>query len=210
MKKSIILIVAFLTMLTANSQTLIQLPAPQTSGGLPTNEALALRRSVREFDKNHTLDIQIVSNMLWATCGVNRPESQRRTNPTALNWQEIDAYYFDTTGVYRYDAFANTLVKVVDGDHRELLAGKEFKQEFVLDAPASVLLVGDTSKAGDGQRFVYIDGGIANQNLNLFCAANGLVTVPRGTMDHEGLKALLNLPESTILILNNPVGYPVN
>ena len=44
--------------------------------------------------------------------------------------------------------------------------------------------------------------------INLFCAANGLATVPRATMDGEGIRQLLGLDARQIPLLNNPVGYP--
>ena len=51
------------------------------------------------------------------------------------------------------------------------------------------------------------DAGIVSQNINLFCAANGLATVPRASMDGDGIRALLNLDASFLPALNNPVGY---
>jgi nitroreductase len=52
------------------------------------------------------------------------------------------------------------------------------------------------------------DAGIVSQNINLFCAGVGLSTVPRASMDQQGLRALLKLSESQVPMLNNPVGYP--
>lgn len=184
----------------------INMPAPEMTGGLSVNQSLAERRSTREFDSTRTLPLQTVSNILWATCGINRPESGLRTNPTARNFQEVDAYWFDANGVYLYDWKNNALIEVVKGDHRSLVAGTEqFKQDFVLDAPASVVIVADTSKAG--MTAALIDAGIACENINIFCAGNGLVTVPRMTMDVGGIQKLLSLPETTLPVMNNPVGY---
>ncbi len=129
-----------------------------------------------------------------------------RTNPTARNFQEIDAYWFDNKGVYKYSASENVLVEVAKGDYRALVAGTEsLKQEFVLDAPASVVIVADTTKGGLTPAL--IDAGIACENLNLFCAGNGLATVPRMTMDVNGIQKLLSLPDTSLPVLNNPVGY---
>lgn len=183
----------------------INLPKPQTEGGLTVNETLAQRQSIRSFDSAKPIPMQTVSNVLWAACGINRAESGMRTNPTARNYQEIDAYWFDSNGVYRYDAIENTLIELAVGDHRTLIAGAEFKQEFVLDAPASIVIVADTTKSGLTASL--IDAGIACENINLFCAANGLATVPRMTMDVNGIQKLLSLPDTSIPVLNNPIGY---
>ncbi|MCM1521403.1 MAG: SagB/ThcOx family dehydrogenase [Muribaculaceae bacterium] len=190
----------------------IELPAPEKTGGLSVNHALAERKSVRDFDPDRSLSLQTISNLLWATCGVNRPEDDHRTNPTAMNRQEIDAYWFDTNGVYLYDFKGNKLIPVVEGDKRSLLAGTpEFSQDFVMDAPGAVLIVIDTTKSGSDERAMFmasIDAGIASENLSIFCAGNGLATVPRASMDVAGICKILSLPETSIPAINNPVGYP--
>lgn len=197
---------------TATSQNRV-LPAPIADGGVPVNRALAERRSTREYNPERTLDMQTVSNLLWACCGINRPDDAHRTNPTAMNRQEIDAYYFDSTGVYLYDFAGNSLTQVAAGDRRALLAGSgDFVQDFVLTAPSAVLLVADSSKLPTSDRAMTMaacDAGIASENINLFCAGNGLVTVTRATMDVDGLREALSLPDTAIPLLNNPVGYPV-
>lgn len=192
-------------MMSANSQS-INLPAPDKTGGLPVNQALSERRSNRSFDGSREIDMQTVANLLWAACGINRTENNMRTNPTARNFQEIEAYWFDAKGVYRYNHKSNTLEEMATGDYRSLIAGADFKQDFVMDAPASIVLVADTTKAG--LTAALIDAGIACENINLYCAGNGLATVPRMTMDVNGIQTLLNLPDTSLPVLNNPVGYP--
>ena len=51
----------------------LPLPPAQTSGGLPLMLALQRRQSQREFDPA-PLPLQTLSDLLWATAGVNRPE----------------------------------------------------------------------------------------------------------------------------------------
>lgn len=204
MKKSFLFAIALFASLNICAQN-IELPKPDTSGGLPVNKALAERHSDRSFDSSKDISLQTMSNLLWATCGINRAENNMRTNPTARNFQEIDAYWFDQNGIYRFDPQNNTLIEIAKGDYRNLVAGAEFKQDFVLEAPASVVLVADTAKAG--LTAALIDAGIACENLNLFCAGNGLATVPRMTMDVKGIQQLLSLPDTSLPVLNNPVGY---
>jgi len=207
MKKTIILLAVALISSIANVNAQdISLPAPVKDGGLSVNQSLAERRSVRNFDPGRGLSLQTVSGLLWAACGINREDKGLRTNPTARNFQEIDAYWFDAVGVYYYDHKNNVLVEKVKGDHRGLVAGtSEFRQDFVLDAPASIVLVADTT--GPGVTAALIDAGIACENINIFCAGNGLATVPRMTMDVSGIRELLSLPDTSMPVLNNPVGY---
>ncbi len=184
----------------------IELPVPQKNGGLPINQTLAERHSEREFNPDKSISLQTVSDLLWAACGINRPDNGLRTNPTARNFQEIAAYWFDSNGVYLYDFKENVLIQKAKGDYRGLVAGtSQFKQDFVLDAPASIVLVADTTKAG--LTCALIDAGIACENINLFCAGNGLATVPRMTMDVNGIQQLLSLPDTSLPVMNNPVGY---
>lgn len=189
----------------------ITLPTPAKSGGTPLSEALSMRKSIREFDLSRNLTIQQVSDLLWSAAGINRADGHT-TNPTALNSQEIAVYLFDKNGVYQYDRQNNRLSRVAEGDHRPLVAGtKEFTQDFVLDAPVSLVMVADIDKfeRGGDMRLVLgaCDAGIVTENINLYCAANGLATVTRATMDQKGIVALLGLRESQIPLLNNPVGY---
>ncbi|OGP71911.1 MAG: hypothetical protein A2W09_04805 [Deltaproteobacteria bacterium RBG_16_50_11] len=70
------------------------LPRPQLDGGRPLMQVLKDRRSSREFSLEKVPD-QILSNLLWAAFGINRPDSGRRTAPSARNWQETDIYVAD-------------------------------------------------------------------------------------------------------------------
>jgi nitroreductase len=52
-----------------------------------------------------------------------------------------------------------------------------------------------------------IDTGIVSQNISLFCAATGIKTRPRASMDKEKIKKLLKLNDKQYVFLNHPVGY---
>ena len=52
-----------------------------------------------------------------------------------------------------------------------------------------------------------LDAGIISQNISLFCAATGLKTRPRASMDKGRIKELLKLKDSQYVFLNHPVGY---
>ena len=192
---------------SAMAQITESLPAPDRTGGLPLMQTLDRRYSVREFDSARALSRQQISDLLWATAGVNRKQSGKRTNPTARDARDISVYMLDTTGAYLYNPVDNTITKVADGDHRALLAGG---QKFVLQAPVSFLFVADLNKFSGSPRaltMAAIDAGIACENLNLYCTSAGLATVPRATMDTDALSSLLGLTDKQIPLLNNPVGY---
>ena len=189
----------------------ITLPSPAKNGGMPMAETLASRHSERSFDSSKQLSTQQISNILWAAVGVNRPAEGKRTNPTARDAREITAYLFGHEGVFVYEPETNSLSLVAPGDHRQLVAGtKEFSQDFVLDAPISIVLVADLSKLPEGPStatMAAVDAGIACENINLYCQSVGLATVPRATMDIDGITKLLGLSDKCMPIINNPVGY---
>ncbi|MCW4021177.1 MAG: nitroreductase family protein, partial [Candidatus Bathyarchaeota archaeon] len=97
-----------MSMTLASAQDLgsIQLLEPDTEGGRPLMQVLKDRKSSRAFSIEK-LPIQVLSNMLWAAFGVNRPDSGKRTAPSARNWQEIDIYVATAEGLYVYDAKAH-------------------------------------------------------------------------------------------------------
>lgn len=210
MKKQLLLLGMGALSLSSFAQGIseIALGVPSDDRGASIMQSLRARHSDRVFSGKE-LSLQDLTDLLWAANGINRPADGKRTAPSALNKQEIDIYVFRRDGVYLYDAAANRLVPVAEGDHRALVAGP---QDFVLSAPVSLVLVADLAKFGDiterSRLMGAADAGIVSQNINLFCAGVGLSTVPRATMDQAGLKSLLKLRDGQLPVLNNPVGYP--
>ena len=201
------------TMLIAASCTSAQdiiLPSPDFNESSTTViEALRTRHSVRSFDST-PLAMQQLSNLCWAAFGMSR-DSNHRTAPTAMNRQEIRLLAFTATGVYEYIAKDNLLKKLSDGDKRSLVAGPENRQQtFVLEAPVSLVMVIDLNILGmTGDKALMmgcVDAGNVSENINLYCQSVGLATVPRGTMDVEGIRKLLGFNENQIPVMNNPVG----
>lgn len=189
----------------------ILLPAPEKAGGCSVSEALALRKSSRDYDKTKQIDRQTLSNLLWAACGLSHGDGLR-TNPTAMNSHDIDVYVFTADAVYFYDYTVHGLRGVAAGDHRALLEGiKGHGQEFVMEAPVTLLMVGDTSRyenqSDHNLIFSAMDAAMVSENINLFCAGHGLATVTRGLMDAEAISKALGLPPSAHPLLNNTVGY---
>ena len=85
----------------------VALPKPQLNAGKSLMQALAERKTTREFT-SEDLSPQMLSNLLWAAFGVNREamaqEEGRATAPSAMNRQEIQIYVLLPEGVFLYDA----------------------------------------------------------------------------------------------------------
>ena len=192
----------------AQNTTTLHLNPPDTDRGLPVMKALTLRASASDWDSTQ-LDLQDLSDLLWAANGINRPESGKRTAPSALNAQDIDIYVCMKSGVYLYDAKKNLLELVVADDYRNLAAGSQIE---VTTAPVNCILVSDASRFRVEEDSVKLflaaaDAGIVSQNISIFCASVGLATRPRANMDQQKLREILKLTDSQHLLLNHPVSY---
>jgi nitroreductase len=185
----------------------ISLLEPVTEGGKPLMEALRLRSTSREFAPTPLPD-QLLSNLLWAAWGINRPDG-KRTAPSAMNRQEIDLYVAMERGLYLYDAKGHRLVPVVAGDLRTLTG----RQPFVAKAPATLVTVADLERMGnapDSEKEPWAAAGAAciSQNVYLFCASEGLVTGVRAAIDKPALAAAMKLAANQRVIFAQTVGYP--
>ncbi len=190
----------------AEDVALRSLPRPRSSGGMPLVEALKLRRSTRAFS-DRTLEPQVLSDLLWAANGVNRPSGDR----TAPYWRHImviDIYAAMADGVWLYDPKAHALALHTRSDLRPLTG----TQDFVGAAPLNLVYVAHGERMGDvgpeeRRLFASADASFIGQNVYLFCASEGLATVFRGSVDQRRLAAALGLPDGQFVTFAQTVGY---
>ena len=200
------LIIALST--AAQDTDVVKLPAPQTTGGKPLLDCLKARQSGREFSAAK-LSAQVLSNLLWAADGINRPDSGKRTAPSAVNWQDIDIYAAMADGLFLYLPKEHALKKILGEDVRAAMG----KQEFVKDVPLNLIYVSDYSKIARGtdedKRFTSgAHTGFIGQNVYLYCASEGLVTVIRGAIDREEMAKVMKLRPEQRITLAQSVGHP--
>ena len=208
MKKICILLMASIFTLSMNAQEddipllsayeQITLVAPQKEGGMPLMEALANRRTNRDFMQEE-LTPQQLSNLLWAAAGVNRPDG-RRTAPTARNAQQIEIYVLNKQGAYLYLPQEHALQLIAAGDHRTSGASQERFQS----CPLMLVFVANYDKMegfSEESRALYeaTDTGNISQNVYLYCAQEGLATCALGSIHRDKLKALLKYNGKAIL-----------
>jgi SagB-type dehydrogenase family enzyme len=192
----------------AQETAAIKLPPPETAGGMPLMQALKTRHSTRAFGSK-PLPPQVLSNLLWAANGVNRPDSGHRTAPSAHDWREIDVYVTTADGAYRYDPPTHTLKRVAAGDIRHVTG----VQDYVATAPLNLVYVADLDRMSDASAedktfYSATDAGFIGQNVYLYCASAGLAVVVRGLVDRDALGAALGLKKHQRIILSQSVGYP--
>jgi len=195
-------------MAMARETDTIKLPLPDMQGGKPLMQALKQRQSTREFGAR-PLPQQMLSDLLWAATGVNRPRTGQRTAPSARDWREIDVYVATAEGVFVYLPDEHALRPVTKGDIR----ARTGVQDFVATAPVNLIYVADLDRmsgADADSQALYgaTDTGFIAQNVYLYCASAGLGAVVRGSIDRDALAAILGLGPRQRIILAHSVGYP--
>lgn len=188
----------------------IQLPPPDTSGGMPLMQALKNRMSTKEFVAQ-TIPQDQISNLLWAAFGINRPESGKRTAASAVDCRDIDIYVVLEDATYVYQAEGHRLTPVVNRDVRALAA----TQEYARVAPINLVYVSDYGRMPESSKdkkaiYSAFHAGSISQNVYLYCASAGLGAVVRDSVDRADLRAVLNLSEDQVIVMAQSVGYRPN
>lgn len=202
-----LLVCAPLILATSADQAGAGLPKPETTGGKPLMEALTERHSTRAFS-DKTLSPQTLSNLLWAAFGVNRPDSGKRTAPSAFGAHEIDIYVATADGLFLFDPKAHALITVTEENVLSLTGRGR--------APVNLIYVADHArmarvKKSDEEKLFFsaANTGCVAQNVYLFCASEGLGTVIRNNVgDWGALSEIIGLRPEQKFILTQPVGYP--
>lgn len=186
----------------------IDLPPPWKEGGKPLAELIWARHSTREFADRPVL-LDVLSNLLWTACGVNRPATADRTVPSWRRALESQVFVSAADGVWRYDAKAHNLTLALAEDIR----GKTGVQDYVGKAPINLVYVADRARlkdvpAPEQRMWAFADVGFIGQNVYLFCASEGLATVFRGSINREAVAEMLKLSETKFVTCAQTVGYP--
>lgn len=189
----------------------IDLPEPDVVGGGALTEALAQRRSVREYEAT-PLSLTELSQLLWATQGITSGAGQR-TAPSAGATYPLELYVVTAEGHYHYDPDRHQLELLSNDDVRRDLSRAALSQESVEMAPAVFVLAAVCARTeqryGDrAERYVKIEVGHAAQNLLLQAVSLGLGAVPVGAFHDDDVQEVLNLPDDFEPLYLIPVGYP--
>jgi nitroreductase len=193
--------------LTGPAAAIVSLPAPSRTGGMPLMEALLLRQSQRKFS-TQPLNEQVLSDLLWAAAGVNRPSEGGRTAPSALHAQEVDLHVALPNGLHFYDPMQHALRLEVASDVRRVTGYQDFVDQAALD----LIFVADHTRmqlvpAARRRSYAFTCAGAMAQNVYLFSASAGLATVVRAWFDHAGLSEAMGLSADHELLLAQTVGH---
>lgn len=204
--------------LESNQETpfVILLPEAKNTGNVSVEEAIALRRSVRQYSPA-ALTIEDISQILWAAQGITESHHKLRSAPSAGALYPLKLYLVCgedepiPAGVYKYDPEAHSIVKYKDGDIRKELYQACLSQEAVLDAPVVLFFSAVYKQTRDkygarGEMYVHFEVGHAAQNVYLQATARNLGTVSIGAFDGASVKSLLNMPKDETPLYCMPIG----
>jgi len=202
------------TMIQAQSRSapIVQLPPPEQKGRMSLEEALARRRSVRQFTRE-ALSQRELSQLLWAAQGITHPDGLR-TAPSAGALYPLEIYVVTASGFYHYEPKGHRLIQLFDRDLRAAVRRAALDQEAITQAPAVFVIAAvyerTSRKYGTARtpRYVHMEAGHAAENLLLEAVAVGLGGVPIGAFDDDALQKVLALHTDCRPLYLIPVGHP--
>lgn len=188
----------------------IALPPPRPTGPIAVEQALARRRSIRQFAARD-LTLEHVGQLLWAAQGVTEPSRGLRTAPSAGALYPLEVYAVKRDGVFRYVAQGHKLVRLSKRDARAALANAALGQSAVRDAPLDIVIAAIYERTrvkygARAERYVHIEVGHVGQNIHLQAVALGLGSVSIGAFDDGAVARVLGLPAAEQPLYIIPVG----
>lgn len=198
------------------TKDVIDLPKPELKGKVSIEEAIAQRRSVRNFSGG-PISLQALSQILWAAQGITDTLNKFRSAPSAGALYPLEIYVvvsnvFDLSqGIYKYKPEGHKLILMKTGDFRQELMKEALWQDWI--SQSSVVLVfaavyeRTTWKYGKrGIQYVHMEVGHSAQNVCLQVTALGLGTTTVGAFNDEGVKKVLGLDTNEVPLYILPIG----
>jgi len=182
----------------------IKLPKPEYQG-IPLEEAIEERRSVRNYSKNSITMFQL-SQLLFSAQGKTGKIYGKplRTAPSAGALYPFEIYVIANNmesldqGIYHYGILNHTLELVQYGDFRKEITSAGLKQEMLGDSDVvfvlSAIFDRTRHKYGErGFRYVYIEAGHISQNIYLQAVSLGLGSVSVGAFLDDKVNQLIGV-----------------
>ncbi len=207
-----LILMTFFFQTRCQNMDVIKLPKPNLKSNVSVEEALQSRRSVRAYKKEN-LTIEEVSQLLWAAYGTTK--GKKKTCPSAGATYPLELYLVCgevnglKMGLYRYVPDDHSLKLVLTEDLRKKLMEASLHQEYILEAPISIVIAADFMRTtrvygSRGERYVYMEVGHCGQNIHLQCESLKLGTVIIGAFEDDKVKNILKIKEEPLYIM--PVG----
>ena len=217
LKILVIVLACFATLCLGRSrsrtpQMIIQLTDPNLTGDMSLEEALAKRRSVRQFSSEPITRLQI-SQLAWAGQGITEPQRGLRTAPSAGATYPIELIFATPEGLFVYRPVDHSLLQVGDQDIRNTLAAAASGAESVAGAGCDIIIAGDVRKLTDqfkdkARTFMRLEAGHIAQNILLQAVCLDLGAVPVGGFDTNQVRTVCRLRRTLEPLYIICVGHP--
>lgn len=196
-------------------QTDIKLPTPVLKGKMSVEEALLVRRSIRDL-KSNTISLSEVGQLLWSAQGVTA-QDDKRTSPSAGALYPLQIYLVAgmvedlESGVYHYKPASHALQLVISGDKRKGLYVAAGMQSALFRNAAVLVLTADynrtTAKYGErAYRYVHMEAGHVSENIYLQATSLKIGTVAMGAFSDTLVRTILSLPQNEQPLYLMPIG----
>ncbi|HIP65218.1 MAG TPA: SagB/ThcOx family dehydrogenase, partial [Pyrodictium sp.] len=203
----------------------VLLPLPKKTTSVTVEEAILLRRSIRDYTRD-PITIEQLSMVLWAAQGITDARRRFRAAPSAGATYPLEIYVvvgekgvvlennsYLKPGVYKYNVYRHSLVLVKEGDYREELSKAALNQRWVREAPVNIVICAvyerTTSRYGErGIRYVHIEVGHVGQNIYLMATALGLGTVAVGAFYDDQVARIIGAKPEEHPLYIMPIGVP--
>jgi len=200
------------------NETIVLLPYPKLKGNVSVEEALLMRRSIREYLPK-PLTLQQLAQILWAAQGITELNYKFRTAPSAGATYPLELYVVVKTGgveglragIYKYDVETHTLMLIKEGDFSDELARAALDQDWVRNAPVNIVIVAEYERTtryygSRGYQYVHMEVGHVGENIYLQAVALNLGTVAVGAFYDDQVAEILDLPSNYRPLYIMPVG----
>ncbi len=191
----------------------IQLAEPKLTGPLSFEEALAKRRSIRQFD-SRPLSYAQIAQLAWAGQGITDAARGLRTAPSAGAIYPIDLYFATPEGLFVYRPREHSLEQTSSEDIRSALAAAASMQEFIARAPCDIVAAGSARKLtaqfrDKARTYMLLEAGHIAQSIQLQAVCLGLGSVTVGGMNSRDVARACKLPKHVEALYIISVGYPL-
>lgn len=214
------------SVVTETRDGVIYLPYPRRMTNMSVEEAILLRRSIRDYSENPVL-LEHLSMILWVAYGVTEPKLGFRSVPSAgatypleiyvvigANSVSVDETRYLRAGIYKYDPHKHALVFSKEGDFRKALSEAALGQKWVEKAPVNIVVCAvferTTGIYGERGRVRYVpmEVGHLGQNIYLMSTALGYGAVVVGAFYDDRVQNIVGAREDEVPMYIIPMGIP--
>ncbi len=193
-----------------NPIDVISLPEPDFNNAAKLIEVLASRRSRRNYDPQKSLDLKVLSTLLWATQGATAKHDTPfgplflRTAPSAGALYPIETYLNIRlvdgleAGIYHFRPHYFDIELIRKGDYSEECAAAALNQKMVKSAQVTFVWTAVVERSKwkylqRAYRYIYLDAGHIGQNLYLAAEALQLGCCTIGAIFDEEANKLIDV-----------------